>query len=500
MTDSLKKKVLSGLAWRSMERFGTQAMGAVVTILLARLLEPKDFGTITLIIVFITLAEVFVNGGFGAALVQKKEVTEGDYNSIFYLSLAVAVVLYSALFVSSPWIAKFYNEPILVWVLRLLSLTLIVGALNSIQTAVLTREMKFKVSFKASLLATLVSGVVGVGMAYNGYGVWALVGSTMAAQVASIVVLWRMVAWRPRIMFSFAAIRQMFGFSSKLLVSGLLDALFNNIYNVIIGKLFNPTILGYYSQGQRIPNIAMSCVQGTISSVMFPAMASCQHDKIRVKAIMRRMIKSTCFLVFPMMIGLAAVAKPLVLVLLTDKWVPCVPFLQLSCIIFAFWPLHVANLQVIKALGRSDIILTLEIIKKSLVLVTILLTYRYGVMAMVIGQAIMGPIGVAINAYPNRQLINYSLQQQTLDTLPALLLATGMGALVLAMEWVIPNVYFLLASQCVLGATVYFAGAKLLKFESADYLWRTACQHLLSKLKYVARVNDYGHYRRKTNQ
>ena len=287
-------------------------------------------------------------------------------------------------------------------------------------------------------------------------------------------------------MFSPAAIRQMFGFSSKLLVSGLLDTLFSNIYNVIIGKLFNPTILGYYTQGQRIPNMAMSGVQGTISSVMFPALASCQHDIIRVKTIVRRMIKSTCFLVFPMMIGLAAVAKPLVLVLLSDKWLPCVPFLQLSCIVFACWPLHVAHLQAINALGRSDIFLTLEIIKKSLVLVSILLTYRYGVMPMVIGQAIISPICIAINAYPNRQLITYSLQQQILDILPALLLATGMGALVLGMEWLISNVYFLLAAQSVLGAAVYFAGAKLLKFESADYLWRTAQQFLLPKLKYVA--------------
>ena len=483
MTDTLKNKVLSGLVWRMLERFGTQAMGLVISIVLARLLEPKDFGTIALITVFIALAGVFVGGGFGTALIQKKEVTARDYNSVFYLSLVVAVVLYGVLFVSSPWIAKFYNEPTLVWVLRILSLSLIVGAVNSIQNTVLTREMKFKLSFRVSMISTLVSGVVGVSMAYGGYGVWALVGSAIASQAVSTVVLYKIVAWRPQIMFSFAAVRQMFGFSSKMLASGLLDTLFNNLYNVIIGKLFNPTILGLYSRGQSIPNLVMSSVQGTISSVIFPALSSCQHDKVRVKQIVRRMIKSSCFMVFPLMFGLAAVAKSLVVVVLTDKWLPCVPYLQISCITFAFWPLHVANLQVIMALGRSDIFLTLEVIKKILVIVTILVTFKFGVMAMVIGQAVGSLICVAINAFPNRRLLNYYLQQQALDILPAFLLAAVMGVLVWIMDWFIQNPYVLLVSQSIFGATVYFVGAKLLKFESTEYLWKIAQQFFLPKLK-----------------
>jgi teichuronic acid exporter len=483
MADHLKNKVISGVFWRGLERFGTQAMGFVVSIILARLLEPKDFGIITLITVFIALASVFVQGGFGTALIQKKDVTETDYNSVFYLSLVIALVLYGVLFVGAPWIATFYSEPVLIGVVRVMALSLIIGAVNAIQNAVLIREMKFKLSFKVSLISTLVAGVVGCYLAYKGYGVWAIVGSSLASQVASTVVLWRVVAWRPRLMFSLASIRQLFGFGSKLLVSGLLDTLFTNIYNIIIGKLFNPTILGYYSRGQSIPNMAMSSVQGTISSVIFPALASCQHDKIRVKEIVRRMVKSTCFLVFPMMFGLAAVAKPLVLILLTEKWLPCVPYLQLSCIIFAFWPMHVANLQAINALGRSDIFLTLEIIKKSLVIVTILITYKFGVMAMVIGQAIISPIGVAINAWPNRQLINYSLKQQARDLLPASLLATGMGALVFGLTWIISDTYFLLATQVILGAVVYCSGAKLLKFESAEYLWQTVCQTVTPRVK-----------------
>jgi len=347
----------------------------------------------------------------------------------------------------------------------------------------LTREMKFKRLFKVNMIATLMSGVVGIAMAFRGYGLWALVASALTLQVASTVVLWLLVDWRPRLEFSFAVIRKMFGFSSKMVASGLLDTLFNNLYNLIIGKLFNPTVLGYYSRGQSIPNIAMSSVQGTISSVMLPALSSCQNDKVKVKDIVRRMIKSTCFVVFPLMFGLAAIAKPLVLVLLTEKWLPCVPFLQISCVSFALWPLHVANLQAIVALGRSDIFLTLEVIKKTLAIVTILVTFKYGVIAMVVGQAVSGFVCVFINAWPNRQLLGYSLRQQTVDILPSFFLAAGMGVTVWVLTFIIHNSYILLLAQIVLGASLYTAAALIFKFESAAYLSRLVVESFLPKLK-----------------
>jgi O-antigen/teichoic acid export membrane protein len=415
------------------------------------------------------------------ALVQKKEVSEEDYNSVFYLSLTVSFLFYGILFALAPWIASFYKEPLLIWVLRLLSLTVIVGAFKSIQNAILIREMKFNLSFKVSIISTLFSGAVGVGMAYHECGVWALVGSSLSAQVASTIVLWMIIAWRPGPVFSFAAVRQLFGFSSKLLVSGLLNTLFDNLYNLIIGKLFNPTILGYYSRGQIIPNMAMSSVQETISGVIFPALSSCQHDTIRVKEIVRRMIKSTCFLVFPMMVGLAVVAKPLVLLMLTDKWLPCVPYLQITCITFAFMPLHVSNLQAITALGRSDIFLLLEVIKKALIILTILISFRFGVMAMVIGQAICGFFCVLVNAWPNRKLINYSVIQQGSDILPSILLSAAMGLIVLPLSKVVENQIYLLLLQVALGVGFYFSGAKMLNFESADYLLKTGLQFLSSK-------------------
>ncbi len=368
------------------------------------------------------------------------------------------------------------------WVLRLLSLSLILGALNTTQNAVMTREMKFKLSFRASLITMGISGAVGIGMAYNGYGVWALVGSSLAGQIANTVALWLLFPWRPQFIFSFPAVRRLFGFGSKMLASGLLDALFNNIYNLIIGKLFNATILGYYSRGQSIPNVLMTTVQGTIANVIFPVLTSCQQDKPLMKRIVRRAITTSSFLIFPMMFGLAAIAKPLVLVLLTEKWMPCVPYLQLACITFAVWPLHVANLQAILAAGRSDLFLTLEVIKKVLVVVIILGTFKFGVMAMVIGQAVGGLVGVAINAWPNRRLIDYSLTQQIADVLPAMLLAAGMGVLVFSLTWLITNNVALLVAQGGLGVLIYFGAAALLKFDSLFYLWQTGRQYMFARV------------------
>lgn len=470
MTDSFKHKVFLGLLWRGLERFGTQLAGLAISIVLARLLTPKDFGLITLIAVFIALAHVFIGGGFAQALVRKPDVSEADYNSVFYLSLVISVLFYVLLFALAPSIAAFYGEPVLIWILRFLSLQIIAGAFNSIQTAVLMREMRFQSSFWCGIITMLVSAIFGIGMALRGYGVWALVVSNLAGQAATTVVLWRLVRWRPVLIFSWSSVRELFGFGSKLLVSGLLDTAFNNIYNFIIGKLFNPTILGYYSRGQSIPNTLMTSVNGTISSVMFPALASCQHDRERLRAIMRRMIKTTTFFVFPMMFGLAAVAKPLVLILLTEKWLPCVPFLQLSCITYAFWPLHVANLQVINALGRSDIFLTLEVVKKALIIGVIIVTFRFGVMAMVAGQAALSFASVFLNAWPNNGLVNYTIWDQCQDILPALLLSACMATCVLALRLIFAENGVLLLAQIVSGAVVYFISARMLKLESADYL------------------------------
>jgi O-antigen/teichoic acid export membrane protein len=474
----LKDRVVSGLIWRLLERAGVQLSGFVVSVILARLLLPSDFGTVTLVTVFTAVAAVFVNGGFAIALVQKKDVSETELNSIFYFSLAVALGAYGVLFAGAPWVARFYQLPVLVWILRLCALGLVLGALNSVQNALLSRTMKFKLSFQATVISTVVSSIVGIGMAVGGCGLWSLVGLTLTAQAANVCALWAVVGWRPRAIFSLAAVRNLFGFGSRVLAASVLDTVFVNLYNLIIGKLFNPTMLGYYSRGQSVPNMAMNSVQGAIDSVFFPALASCQHDIDRVRSMVRRAMCTASFLIFPIMFGLAAVAKPLVQVLLTDKWLPCVPYLQLSCVVFAFWPIHIANLQAIVALGRSDISLLLEIIKKLLVVAIILATVRLGVLAMVAGQAVGSALCVVINSWPNRRLIRYPLWHQAQDILPAFLLAAFMGGATWGLSCWIRQPALLLGVQLLAGAAIYLGGAALFRLEAGRYVWNTAGEWL----------------------
>lgn len=467
---SLKSKVLYGLFWRFMERSGTQGVQFVVSIILARLLLPKDFGIIGLIAVYIQVASVFIQSGFGTALIQKKEVDDEDYSSVFYLSLTISAVLYLVLFFTAPFIAKFYSEPMLVHILRILSFTLILGVINSIQNAVISREMKFKKSFIVSLGGVLVSSLVGIIMAYRGYGIWSLVYSQLSGQVTSTTILWFTVRWRPKLLFSFKKIKGLFKFGSNLLISGLLDSVFNNLYPLIIGKLFGSTMLGYYNRGQSFPSLMVDNIDGTIQGVMFPALATYQNDRVQVKKLVRRMLVTSSFFVIPVMVGLAVVARPLVLLMLTAKWLPCVPFLQFACITYALWPIFTANLQAITAVGRSDIFLKLEIIKKVLLLLVILISAHYGIYAMLIGSAILSFVSAIINASPNKKLLNYSYKEQLLDIMPSILLSFAMCGVVLAVSLLSFSLWLVFLLQIIAGAVFYFGIAYLLKFECFFYI------------------------------
>ena len=453
-----------------MERTGTQGVQFIVSIILARLLLPKDFGIIGLIAVYIEVASVFIQSGFGTALIQKREVDDEDYSSVFYLSLIISVVLYLLLFFTAPLIAGFYSEPTLVPILRILSFTLILGVVNSIQNAVISREMKFKKSFIVSLGGVLVSSIVGIMMAYRGYGIWSLVYSQISGQVTSTIMLWFAVRWRPKLLFSFKKIKGLFKFGSNLLISGLLDSIFNNLYPLIVGKLFGSTMLGYYNRGQSFPSVMVDNIDGTIQGVMFPALATYQNDRVQVKKLVRRMLVTSSFFVIPVMVGLALVARPLVLLMLTAKWLPCVPFLQFSCITYALWPIFTANLQAISAVGRSDIFLKLEIIKKALLLLIILISCHYGIYAMLIGSAILSFVSAAINAWPNKKLLNYSYREQLFDIMPSILLSFAMCIVVLAVSLLPFSLWLVFSLQIIVGGVFYFGAAYLLKFECFFYI------------------------------
>jgi len=465
-----KDKIIVSLLWRILERGGTQGIQFLVQIILARLLLPEEYGVIAIISVFIIIANVFVQSGLNTALIQKKDTDDTDFSSVFYLSVVVAGIVYTVLFFISPVIASFYNEPKLIPVLRILSTTLFLGAFNSIQNAIIAKNMQFKMLFYSSLISSMVSGAIGIAMAYMNFGVWALVAQQIINQFTITFVLWFTVKWRPKLIFSVDRVRGLFSFGWKLLVSSLLDTFYTNVRSLIIGRIYNAEMLAYYNRGEQFPSLIITNIDTSIQSVMFPTLAQQQENKQRVKDMMRRSIITSTFLIFPLMVGLAVIARPLIIVLLTDKWAPSVSFLQISCAVYALYPIHTANLQAINALGRSDIFLKLEIIKKIIGIIILVITVFYGVYAIAFGMLIVGIICTFLNAYPNLKLLNYSYKEQLKDIMPALGLSLIMGIAVYCVNFLDLFMVLTLVLQVIIGVVFYFFMAYILRLECFTYL------------------------------
>jgi len=465
-----------------MERGGTQGIQFIVQIVLARLLTPNDFGVLSLIAIFITISNVFVQSGFNTSLIQKKNTDEVDFSSVFYISLFVTIILYIMLFLTAPLIADFYGIPEIIDIIRVLGITLFLGCFNSIQSAVISKKMQFKKLFFSSISAVSVSGIIGIILAYNGFGVWALVAQQLTSNFIMVLVLGYTVRWKPKLVFSLKRVRSLFAFGWKLLVAILIDTLYMNLRSLIIGKIFNPTILGFYNRGDQFPQIIVSNINGSIQSVMLPVLSEEQDDKQRVKNMVRRSIVTSSFIVFPLMVGLAVVAESLVKIVLTDKWLPCVPFLRIFCFSYALWPIHTANMQAINALGRSEIILKIELIKKTIGLAILVISLRYGVYAIAIGTLISGVISSFINSFPNKKLLNYSISEQCKDIIPLLILSLLMGSVIYSLNWLNMPVYLTLISQVFTGCIIYIYIAKIIKLECYTYLI-TAFTGMLSNKK-----------------
>lgn len=479
--DINKNKVLSSLIWKFMERGGTQGIQFIIQIILARLLAPKDYGVIALISIFITIANVFVQSGFNTALIQKKNADEIDFSSVFFLSIFVSGLLYCILFFSAPAIASFYNVKQLVLVLRILSIILFFGAFNSIQTAEISRKMQFKKLFFSSLGAIIVSGIAGIILAYMGAGVWALVFQQIINQFLITVNLWFTVKWRPKWVFSIKRVKELFSYGWKLLISSLIDTLYMNLRSLVIGKIYTPQVLGYYNRGEQFPSILVTNIDGSIQSVMLPALAAQQENKRRVRDMVRRSIVTSSFIVFPIMVGLAVISEPLIKILLTEKWLPSVPFLQIFCVSYALYPIHTANLQAINALGRSDIFLKLEIIKKTIGIIVLGVSVNYGVYSIAIGMLIVGVISTFINAFPNLRLLNYSYREQLNDILPSLILSLLMGGVIYNFKLFNMSDWLMLITQIFFGCILYIGLAKLFKLECFTYLVMTFKEIFISK-------------------
>ncbi|ATP39437.1 flippase [Solibacillus sp. R5-41] len=485
-----KSIIISSLLWKLLERGGTQGVQFIVMIILARMLLPEEFGLIVLVSIFITIAGVIAQSGFNTALIQKKKVDEIDFSSVFYLNLFVTIILYVILYISAPYIASFFDHPQLTLVLRILSLTLFFSTFNSIQNAVIARNMQFKKLFVSSLGGVVISGIVGIAMAYANFGIWSLVVQQLTNQLIFTATLWYTVKWKPQLFFSIERLISLFSFGWKLLASALIDTIYSNIRSLLIGKMFSPVMLGFYNRGEQFPSILIGNINGSIQSVIFPALSSQQDNKQRIKEMVRRSIVTSSFIVFPMMIGLAVIAEPLVKIMLTEKWLPAVPFLQIFCAVYALWPLHTANLQAINALGRSDIFLKLEIIKKIIGLGILLIGIPFGVHAMAIGSFVGGIIAVFLNAYPNLTLLNYSVKEQWKDIMPSLLIALTMGAIVFSVQWLRLSEGVTICMQILAGITIYVGLAKAFRLECYIYLILTM-KDILKRNKKIPTAEVY---------
>lgn len=470
MKDNLKSKVIIGVIWRTIEQFGVQIVNFGVAIILARLLGPEAFGTIALLTIFIALSEVIANAGFGQALIQKKDADDLDFNSVFYFSCAVGVLLYVILFCAAPLVAKFYDIPLLKILLRVLAIRVVLDMIGSIQNSYLSRNMLFKKSFFIAFPSTVLSGVVGIWLAYSNFGVWSLVWSSLSGCFLNLILRWYIIGWRPSLAFSFDRLRVLWGFGSKILVSGFLDTFFTQLYSIIIGKVYTPKDLAFYAKGDNMPRIGMNCIQGAISSVVFPAFSQIQNDKSKLKEAMHKTMRVASIIVFPMMVGLAIMSKPIILLLLGDEWIAVVPFMQMACVIYAFWPIHVISLQAIQAVGRSDIFLKLEIYKKGLALFVLLITFRSGVFMIALGRLLTTPLSVFINIYPNIKLIGYSFKNLFIDLHKSIIISVLFLIIGVLTTYFNLHTMVLLAVQIFAFIVVYFISIYFLSPDLLIYI------------------------------
>ena len=467
---STQKTFLSNLIWRFLERCGAQLVTFIVSIVLARILDPEVYGVIALVTVVTTILQVFVDSGLGNALIQKKDADDTDFSTVFYFNIGMCVCLYAILFFCAPLIALFYKLPELTNVIRVLGLTLIISGVKNVQQAYVSRNMLFKKFFFATLGGTIGAAVVGIVMAIYGFGVWALVAQYLFNLVVDTLILWITVKWRPKKTFSWQRLKGLFSYGWKLLVSSLIDTVYNDIRQLIIGKKYSTEDLAFYNKGKQFPNLIVTNINSSIDSVLLPTLAKNQNNKEVVKAMTRRAIKTSSFIMWPLMVGLGVCAESIVRLLLTDKWLFCVPYLRIFCFTYAMYPIHTANLNAIKAMGRSDLFLKMEIVKKVVGIALLLSTMWFGVMIMAYSLLLSTVLSSIINAFPNKKLLGYSYWEQLKDILPSVLLSVVMGGIVFCVQFIPLAEIWILLIQVPLGAVIYIAGAKIFKFESFEYL------------------------------
>ncbi|HPD60177.1 MAG TPA: lipopolysaccharide biosynthesis protein [Thermodesulfobacteriota bacterium] len=467
---TLKQKTISGLIWSFTDSIANQGISFIVGIILARLLSPKEFGLVGMITIFIAISSSFINSGFESALIQKRSCTEKDFSTVFYFNLAMGFFFFWILFFSAPAISRFFNEPQLRYLIRVLGIVLIIDALTIIQRTTLTKRIDFKLQTKVSIISAAFSGIIALIMAWYGFGVWSLVARQIIQQAMNSLLLWIWNRWWPVLVFSMDSFRQLFSFGSKLLISGLIDTLYRNVYYLIIGKFFYAAELGYYTRAEQFQSLPSSNLQSIIGRVTYPVLSTIQNDIPRLKETYKKIIRSTMLVTFVLMLGLAAVAKPMVLTLIGEKWEPCVIYLQMLCFVGMLYPLHALNLNMLKVQGRSDLFLRLEIIKKALAVPVIVIAVIWGIKTMIFGMILLSLIAYYLNGYWSGRLIGYSVFEQIKDVFPSFMIAAGMSAIVFVEGFLIAlPPLALLILQLTTGAVLTFSLCEGFHFK--DYLY-----------------------------
>lgn len=476
MPESLKKKTVKGVAWTSLDQVAGMGFGFIIGVILARLLDPSDYGLLAMIAVFNAIAFAFLDSGFGNALIRKPDLTENDNSTAFCFNIVAGVVLYGVIWVIAPWVSVFYDKPILTQLLRVEALLLIISSFKIVQNTQLSRALNFKAKAIINVTSQVISGVIAIIAAYRGLGVWSLVLQHIASGVISLIMLWIFSPWRPRGNWDKRSFSYLWGYGSKLLASGLLDRIYANIYPIIIGKFYSAADLGQYTRATHYAYLPSGVLTSVLQQVSFPVLSQIQENIERLGLSYRRMLRFSVFIVFPVMIGMVALASPLVLALVTDKWAPCVPYLRVICLASMWYPVHAINLSLLQVKGRSDLFLRLEIIKKVIITVVIFVCVPFGVMGICVGAVFTSLACLAINTYYTGKLINVGFVRQMLDMTPTLLASLAMGVVVYFAVIPFDNNWVKLAVGIPLGMALYLAIAKVFRMpelqEALDIIHR----------------------------
>ena len=447
--------VTSNALWRLAERFCAQGVNFVISVVLARILMPEEYGLCALTMTFTTILSVFINSGLGTALIQRKEIDDLDCSTALWANICIGIFLYVLLYLAAPFLAWFFKQERMVPVLRVLGLTIVIGSVNAIQQARISRRMQFKMFFKATIIGTIISAFVGIGMAMRGMGVWALVGQHLTNQVIDTIILWISIKWKPSFIFSMSRLKPLYSFGWRAYGAQMIDTLYNNLRSILIGRYYSAEQLAFFNKGRHIPSLINLNTTNAVQSVLFPAYAKYSDNRPQMLKMIRRAISLSTYFIFPCMMGLATVSESLVVVLYTSKWLPCVPFLRICCFFYAIQPLQLINLQAILAIGRSDLSLKLEIIKKSVTVTVLVICIHISMFATAVCAIPLGVFALIVNTYPAKREFNYPLISQLVDVIPQFLMSLAMGVCVILVGRVSDRYIVKLVLQVITGTAVY---------------------------------------------